>query len=112
LRVKIRLDTARYHGRLLTTRRTRGESLPIAVLDLLQFLAQRAAKELRRMARALVWRPSTQQSPGGIRCGDLEIASGVAKFMNEAGKTQKPHRLVLTALNFGPERMMVFYSIG
>ena len=83
MRVKIRFDTARHHGRLHTARRTRGDSLPIAVLDLLQFLAQRAAKELPGMALALVWRPPTQQYARGTRCGDLEIATGVAKFMNE-----------------------------
>jgi hypothetical protein len=57
-------------------------SLPIAVLDLLQFLAQRAAKELRRMERALVWHPSNQQYPGGTRFGDLEIAVVLLKRPN------------------------------
>jgi NADPH:quinone reductase-like Zn-dependent oxidoreductase len=71
------------HAEMITKAvRKNSPPLPIAVLDLLQFLAQRAAKELRRMERALVWHPSNQQYPGGTRCGDLEIAVVLLKRPN------------------------------
>jgi hypothetical protein len=39
-----------------------------------QFLTQRAAKEPRRMERALVCRPSTQPYPGGPGCSSVKLS--------------------------------------